>query len=113
MLGHKTVFSVPLLDGNTEDEQNEVKMSRDIDWVSQLDETLMLVDYGEEDWYCLHDITLSGQFLEYSGQGTSILDVGLAQARQPLNTTSHYFEIEIVDPGKNCFIAIGLTEKVS
>ncbi|KAG8271325.1 SPRY domain-containing protein 3 [Homalodisca vitripennis] len=49
--------------------------------------------------------------LEYNGQGTSILDVGLAQAKQPLNTTSHYFEIEIVDPGENCFIAIGLTEK--
>lgn len=50
--------------------------------------------------------------MEYNGLGASILDVGLAQAKQPLNTTSHYFEIEIIDPGENCFIAIGLTEKV-
>ena len=32
--------------------------------------------------------------------GKSILDVGLAQARQPLNTQYHYFEIEIIDPGR-------------
>lgn len=52
------------------------------------------------------------QILEYNGQGASILDVGLAQAKKPLDTTSHYFEVEIIDPGENCFIAIGLTEKV-
>lgn len=52
------------------------------------------------------------QMLEYNGQGASILDVGLAQAKKPLDTTSHYFEVEIIDPGENCFIAIGLTEKV-
>lgn len=51
--------------------------------------------------------------LEYNGQGASILDVGLAQAKKPLDTTSHYFEVEIIDPGENCFIAIGLTERVS
>ncbi|CAA9999802.1 unnamed protein product, partial [Nesidiocoris tenuis] len=45
--------------------------------------------------------------------GLTILDVGFAQARHPLNTTFHYFEIQIVDPGENCYIAIGLTQKVS
>jgi hypothetical protein len=38
------------------------------------------------------------QLLEYNGRGKSIHDVGLAQARYPLDTTNHYFEIEIVDP---------------
>uniref|UniRef100_A0A1B6GLK8 B30.2/SPRY domain-containing protein n=1 Tax=Cuerna arida TaxID=1464854 RepID=A0A1B6GLK8_9HEMI len=95
---------------NMEHERNNLEMGENVNFVTQ-DETLMLVDSGEEDWYCLHDVTLNGQILEYNGQGTSILDVGLAQAKQPLNTTSHYFEIEIVDPGENCFIAIGLTEK--
>ena len=38
--------------------------------------------------------------LEYTGRGKSIIDVGLAQARYPLDTTNHYFEIEIVDPGE-------------
>jgi hypothetical protein len=53
------------------------------------------------------------QVLEYTGRGKSIVDVGLAQARSPLNTTVHYFEIEIVDPGESCYIAIGLTRRVS
>jgi hypothetical protein len=51
--------------------------------------------------------------LEYTGRGKSIIDVGLAQTRSPLNTTVHYFEIEIVDPGKSCYIAIGQTRRVS
>lgn len=40
------------------------------------------------------------------------MDVGLAQARVPLNTTCHYFEMEIVDPGRSGYITIGLTKKV-
>lgn len=41
------------------------------------------------------------------------MDVGLAQARQPLCTRSHYFEVEIVDPGEKCYIALGLARRVS
>lgn len=52
------------------------------------------------------------QMLEYCGRGKSLLDVGLAQARVPLNTTCHYFEMEIVDPGRSGYITIGLTKKV-
>lgn len=51
--------------------------------------------------------------LEYSGRGKSIHDVGLAQARYALDTSNHYFEIEIVDPGENCYIAIGIARRVS
>ena len=51
--------------------------------------------------------------LEYTGRGKSIIDVGLAQARWALDTTNHYYEIEITDPGENCYIAIGLARKVS
>ncbi|TRY96103.1 hypothetical protein DNTS_015574 [Danionella cerebrum] len=39
------------------------------------------------------------------------MDVGLAQARQPLTTRSHYFEVEIVDPGEKCYIALGLARR--
>lgn len=52
------------------------------------------------------------QLLEYVGKGKSIVDVGLAQARRPLSTRSHYFEVEIVDPGEKCYIALGLARKV-
>lgn len=54
----------------------------------------------------------SPQLLEYLGKGKSIVDVGLAQARHPLSTRSHYFEVEIVDPGEKCYIALGLARKV-
>merc|ERR1739838_617129 len=49
--------------------------------------------------------------LEYCGRGKSLIDVGLAQAKTALCTRSHYFEIEIVDPGSSCYIAIGLARK--
>lgn len=57
--------------------------------------------------YCLP------QLLEYVGKGKSIMDVGLAQARQPLTTRCHYYEVEIVDAGEKCYIALGLARRVS
>ncbi|XP_061203179.1 SPRY domain-containing protein 3 [Neopsephotus bourkii] len=71
----------------------------------------MVVDSGEEEWGRLHDVRACGTVLEYVGQGKSIVDVGLAQARCPLSTRSHYFELEIVDPGEKCYIALGLARK--
>lgn len=41
------------------------------------------------------------------------MDVGLAQARQPLTTRCHYYEVEIVDAGEKCYIALGLARRVS
>ena len=96
----------------------EVRLSLDAQFMpripsSQSDESLMCVDSYEDDWMRLTDVRLNGSILEYGGRGKSILDVGLAQARRPLDTRYHYFEIEIVDPGENCYIAIGLTKKVN
>lgn len=51
------------------------------------------------------------QVLEYVGRGKSLIDVGLAQAKTAIGTRNHYFEIEIVDPGASCYIAIGLARK--
>ncbi|NWU93862.1 SPRY3 protein, partial [Upupa epops] len=60
--------------------------------------------------FLLHNPSIYGPFtspcpqlLEYVGKGKSIVDVGLAQARHPLSTRSHYFEVEIVDPGEKCY----------
>ena len=53
------------------------------------------------------------QVLQCAGRGKSIIDVGFAQARSPLSTTLPFFETEIVDPGESCYIAIGLTRRVS
>ena len=51
--------------------------------------------------------------IEYTGTGAHIHNVGLAQASKPLTTANHYFEIEIVEPGQHCYIAIGLVHKVT
>ncbi|KAF8771023.1 SPRY domain-containing protein 3-like isoform X1 [Argiope bruennichi] len=88
----------------------EVRLSLDMRWMPEEDMS-MCIDSNEEEWSRLHDIKLNGTILEYSGRGKSIIDVGLAQAKYPLDTTHHYFEIEILDPGENCYIAIGLARK--
>uniref|UniRef100_G3P965 SPRY domain containing 3 n=1 Tax=Gasterosteus aculeatus TaxID=69293 RepID=G3P965_GASAC len=56
-------------------------------------------------------VTVGGSLLEYVGKGKSIMDVGLAQARQPLTTRCHYYEVEIVDAGEKCYIALGLARR--
>lgn len=60
-----------------------------------------------------HSSASLSQLLEYVGKGKSIMDVGLAQARQPLDTRCHYYELEIVDAGEKCYIALGLARRVS
>ena len=56
---------------------------------------MMMVDNCDDDWLSLHDIRLNGPVLEYIGKGKSLVDVGLAQAKQPISTRHHYFEIEV------------------
>ena len=48
--------------------------------------------------------------LEYAGEGGNIQDCALAQANFPISVTNHYFEIEIIDGGAGCSIAIGLAK---
>ncbi|RUS89914.1 hypothetical protein EGW08_002355 [Elysia chlorotica] len=91
-------------------EGEEVSLRLDAVWNPD-DVTQMLVDCGEEDWLRLEDIRLNGNMLEYTGRGHSIHDVGLAQAKHPLDTANHYFEFEIVDQGEKGFVAIGLARR--
>lgn len=46
--------------------------------------------------------------LEYFGDGLSRQDVGIAQGLEPLTPSNHYFELKILDSGKEGWIAIGL-----
>ncbi|XP_005112082.1 SPRY domain-containing protein 3 [Aplysia californica] len=91
-------------------EGEEVTLRLDAAWDPD-DVTQMMVDCGEEDWVRLDDVRLNGSTLEYAGRGRTIHDVGLAQAKLPLDTTNHYFEFEIVDPGEGCYVAIGLAKQ--
>lgn len=61
----------------------------------------------------LYVLCLFPQLLEYTGKGKSIVDVGLAQARRPLSTRFHYYELEITDAGEKCYIALGLARRVT
>uniref|UniRef100_H3CB60 SPRY domain containing 3 n=1 Tax=Tetraodon nigroviridis TaxID=99883 RepID=H3CB60_TETNG len=89
----------------------EVKVDLQAKWHLEEDESMMMVDSHEDDWGRLHDVRASGTLLEYVGNGKSIMDVGLAQARQPLSTRRHYYELEIVDAGEKCYIALGLARR--
>ncbi|XP_008317224.1 SPRY domain-containing protein 3 [Cynoglossus semilaevis] len=89
----------------------EVKVDLHAEWFLEEDDSMMMVDSHEDDWGRLYDVTVSGTLLEYIGKGKSIMDVGLAQARQPLTTRCHYYEVEIVDAGEKCYIALGLARR--
>ena len=51
-----------------------------------------------------------GLTLEYASEGGNIQDVAIAQANFPINSTNHYFELEILDAGVGGSIAIGLAK---
>ncbi|KAM9341970.1 SPRY domain-containing protein 3 [Pholidichthys leucotaenia] len=89
----------------------EVKVDLQAEWFLEEEDGVMVVDSHEDDWGRLYDIRVSGTLLEYIGKGKSIMDVGLAQARQPLTTRCHYYEVEIVDAGEKCYIALGLARR--
>ncbi|KAL3058432.1 hypothetical protein OYC64_010575 [Pagothenia borchgrevinki] len=89
----------------------EVLLDLKAEWRVEEDDGQMIVDSHEEDWSRLHDVKVTGTLLEYVGKGKSIVDVGLAQARRPLNTRFHYYELEITDPGEKCYIALGLARR--
>uniref|UniRef100_A0A3P9L6K4 SPRY domain containing 3 n=1 Tax=Oryzias latipes TaxID=8090 RepID=A0A3P9L6K4_ORYLA len=89
----------------------EVLLDLNAEWGTDQDDGQMIVDSHEEDWARLHDIKATGMLLEYVGKGKSIVDVGLAQARRPLNTRCHYYELEIADAGEKCYIALGLARR--
>uniref|UniRef100_A0A1A8KZI7 SPRY domain containing 3 n=1 Tax=Nothobranchius pienaari TaxID=704102 RepID=A0A1A8KZI7_9TELE len=89
----------------------EVKVDLQAEWFLEDNDSMMMVDSHEDDWGRLHDVKVSGTLLEYVGKGKSIMDVGLAQARHPLTTCCHYYEVEIIDAGEKCYIALGLATK--
>ncbi|CAG11749.1 unnamed protein product, partial [Tetraodon nigroviridis] len=89
----------------------EVLLDLNAEWGTEEDDGQMIVDSHEDDWSCLHDVRLTGTLLKYVGKGKSIVDVGLAQARRPLNTRFHYYELEITDAGEKCYIALGLARR--
>uniref|UniRef100_A0A3P9PJG5 SPRY domain containing 3 n=1 Tax=Poecilia reticulata TaxID=8081 RepID=A0A3P9PJG5_POERE len=89
----------------------EVVLDLNADWRAEEDDGQMIVDSHEEDWSRLHDVKVTGTLLEYMGKGKGIMDVGLAQARRPLNPRFHYYELEITDAGEKCYIALGLARR--
>uniref|UniRef100_A0A3Q3XNA2 B30.2/SPRY domain-containing protein n=1 Tax=Mola mola TaxID=94237 RepID=A0A3Q3XNA2_MOLML len=89
----------------------EVLLDLNAEWGTEEDDGQMIVDSHEEDWSRLHDVRVTGTLLEYVGKGKRIVDVGLAQARRPLNTRFHYYELEIADAGEKCYIALGLARR--
>ena len=60
-------------------------------------------------WLRSERVKLRGNIVEYTGSGAKVNDVGVAQVSQSLQLNSNsYYEIEILDPGAKCTIAIGI-----
>lgn len=51
-----------------------------------------------------------GLTVEYAGHGGDVQDIGIAQARFPIDRTNHYFEMEILGTGTHGALAIGLAK---
>ncbi|KAF2358253.1 SPRY domain [Trinorchestia longiramus] len=49
--------------------------------------------------------------VSYNGRGEQVEDIGLAVAKHALSPSSHYFQLQILDPGKHAYITIGITKK--
>ena len=59
-------------------------------------------------WLRSERVKQKGSVVEYSGLGvTAQRSVGVAQMNQPLNLRHPYYEIEVLDSGETCCIAIG------
>ena len=59
-------------------------------------------------WLRSERVKLKNNVVEYASSGTSRHDVGVAQISQPFSfDTNPYFEVEVLDPGMKCTIAIG------
>ncbi|XP_022657283.1 SPRY domain-containing protein 3-like [Varroa jacobsoni] len=71
----------------------------------------MQCDHFDDFWDRLSNVRLNGDIIEYAGSGLSNNGVGFAQAAQPLTPSAHYFELEILDPGESCYIAIGIAHR--
>ena len=63
---------------------------------------------AEVEWMWLAKLHVNGQGLQYVGNG---YDKGSALGKMPLSKSNHYFKVEIIDPGSDCWITIGLARK--
>ncbi|XP_072162947.1 SPRY domain-containing protein 3-like [Diadema setosum] len=80
-------------------------------WTGQ-EEDMLIDDVGEEQvWRRINHVSMNGQLLTYTGRGEDYSEFGMAQGRKPLGPANHYFEVEIVDPGRSCYVALGVTRK--
>ncbi|NXI48222.1 SPRY3 protein, partial [Galbula dea] len=75
------------------------------------DDTAMLVDSYEEEWGRLHDVRVCGTVRGQPPKNGGGARASWARQQAPTDPRSHYFEVEIVDPGEKCYIALGLARK--
>ncbi len=60
-------------------------------------------------WLRSERVRLRGSIIEYTAAGKTDDDVGVAQVSQALQPSRHsYFEIEVLDRGQSCTIAVGI-----
>ncbi|XP_065190336.1 uncharacterized protein LOC135821201 [Sycon ciliatum] len=58
-------------------------------------------------WQHISKLRCNQNLLCYTHRGEGDADVGVAMAAQPFTRTNAYCELEIVDPGRGCYVGIG------
>lgn len=61
-------------------------------------------------WTRLKNVQLNGDIMRYTGSGEDD-GVGFAQTATPLSPRSHFYQVEILEPGENSSITIGLARR--
>ena len=76
-------------------------------------EGMELLNIPRSYWFRCNGVRFQndGLTMTYDGLGTPNKDCGVAMGSTFISKTNHYFELEIIDGGKNCEIAIGLAKK--
>ncbi|XP_041466861.1 SPRY domain-containing protein 3-like [Lytechinus variegatus] len=79
---------------------------------SYQEEDMLIDDVMEEQmWRRVNHASVNGQIVTYTGKGEDFSEFGMAQGRKRLGPANHYFELEIIDPGRSCYVALGVTRK--
>ncbi len=61
-------------------------------------------------WLRSERVKLSGNIVEFAADSKASSNVGVAQIRHPfkLDNSASYYEVEVIDPGERCTIAVGV-----
>ena len=67
-------------------------------------------DGPEEEWICYNNVTQRESTLTYNCEVRDLSDVGIAQSKVPIDSFSHYFQVQVIDVGDSGCISVGIAK---